>query len=117
MNTNPHYLKVVLDKNAIIVEFECTLRDIKSDFIDVIGKNWFDTFIDSIDKEKVLKVFNGLLNNQTEKWKTYENDVKFLDGQHKFIDFINEVIIKDSEKFTSSFGVEHIDNYKSPTKS
>ena len=110
MNKNQHYIKVVLDKNATIVKFECTLRDVKPDSTDVIGKNWFDTFIDNKDKETVFKVFTNLLNWQTATWKTYENDIKCLDGKHKFIDFENEIIIKDGEKFISSYGVEHMDN-------
>jgi len=111
MKNNPHYLKVILDRDATIVEFECTLRDIKSDFSDVIGKNWFDTFIESSDKETVLKVFTDLLNNNNiEQLNTYENDIKCADGHHKLIDFHNETITKNSEKFISSFGVEHIDN-------
>ena len=110
MKTNPHYLKVVLDKNAIIVEFECTLRDAYvTSTNDVIGKNWFDTFIDTNDKENVLKIFNELLDNQTEKWETYRNDVHCLNGSHRYIDFINEVITKDGKRFISSYGVEHMD--------
>lgn len=107
MNYNPHYIKVVLDKNADIVEFDCTLKDTQSQLLNKqIGKNWIDTFIDISDRDEILKVFNGLLQNQTEEWETYENDIKCIDGTHKRIDFINEVIIKDDEKFISSFGVE-----------
>ncbi len=109
MNSNPNFLKVVLDKDATIVEFECTLRDVKVNSFDVIGKNWFDTFINVNDIEKVLITFNDLLNNQTGKWKTYKNDVRCMDGSHKFIDFTNEVIVKDGEKFISSYGVEYLD--------
>ncbi len=109
MNTNPHYLQVILDKNATIIKFKCTLRnsDIKPE--DVLGKNWFDLFIEDIDKEKVMKVFNGLLSNKTKKWKSFENDI-VIKNQHKFIDFDNELSIKDGELLLFSTGVEHMDN-------
>jgi len=111
MKTNPHFLKVLLDKNATIIEFECTLRETEiTSTDDIIGKNWFDTFIDAGDKENVLRTFNELLNNQTAKWETYKNDICCLNGSHKYIDFINEVITKDDEKFISSYGVENMDN-------
>ena len=107
---NPHYLKVVLNKDALIIEFECTLRDIKFDFSNVIGTYWFDNFISNKDREHVFEVFHSLFNDELEKWKTYNNDVRFPDATHRFIDFNNEMIFKDGEKFISSFGVEHIDN-------
>ena len=108
MNTNPYYLKTVLDNNATIIEFECSIRDVNLDPKDIIGENWFDIFIDNVDKENVLKVFNGLFEN-TKKWETYKNDI-IMGNQHKFINFSNEIIIKNGEQFISSIGTEYIDN-------
>ena len=85
-------------------------KNLKVAIADVIGKNWFDAFIDNVDNEKVFKVFKDLLNNQTDKWKTYKNDIRFTTGQHKFINFTNKIMIRDGEKFISSFGVEYMDN-------
>jgi len=53
----------------------------------------------------VLKVFTDLFNNKTEEWETYNNDIRCVDGSHKFIDFKNEIITKNGERFISSFGV------------
>ena len=111
MKNNPHYIKVVLDKDAKIVDLECTLRDVALDTAGMIGKNWFDTFIETSDKEEVLKIFSDIFKNQTKKWKTFENDIKISDRNHKFIDFTNEIFSKDGEKYIVSFGVEHIDNF------
>lgn len=108
MNNYENYIKVVLDKDANIVKFESTLDDVEIDSKSVIGKNWFETFIDYSDLEKVMNVFNNLLNNQVEEWKTYKNDIKLPDGTHRFIDFTNEVIVVNDEKFISSFGIEHM---------
>lgn len=111
MNTSEHYIKVVLDKDATIVDFECTLREAKiKDMGTVIGKNWFETFIEDSDKENVLKVFTELFNNEPNKWHTYENDIKCMDGRYRLIDFENEIIIKDNIKLLHCFGIEHMDN-------
>ena len=110
MKRNPHYIKVILDKDATIIEFECTLREVKGDLEDVVGKNWFDTFIATTDKDAVLEVFKDFFTTENSKWVTYENDIKCIDGTYRLIDFINEIIVKDGEQFLSSFGVEHYDN-------
>ena len=109
MKENKHFIKVTLDKNAIILTFECTLRDVTINPKDVIGKHWFDTFIDPIDRDSVMKVFDGLFKGELKEWKSYENDIK-INNQHKLIDFDNTLMVKGSEKRLLSIGVEHIDN-------
>lgn len=111
MNDKPYFIKVLLSNEGVIVKFECTLRDGECDPSKVIGKNWFDTFIDTANKETVLRVFHDLFENKTEKWKTFGNDIKCMDGTHRRIDFNNEIIIIDDQKYMSSYGVEYMDNY------
>ena len=110
MTKNPHYIKVILDKNGIIVEFKSTLRGLQYTKEEVIGKNWFDTFIANNDKEEILKVFNDLFNNQTEVWETCNNDIRCKGGGHLYIDFTNDIITINGEKYVYSFGVEYINN-------
>ena len=110
MKKKPHYLKVLISKEAIIIKLECTLRDVKYDPSNVIGINWFDVFIEDGDKETVSKVFNDLFNDKTEEWKTFENDIRCMDGSHKLMDFTNEIVTVDGIKYLSSFGIEHLDN-------
>lgn len=110
MKTHPHHINVLLNRDAIIVKFECSLVDSKVIDSDMIGKNWFDTFIETTDKEKVLTVFKELFDNKTEKWKTYNNDVKCSSNHHRYIDFENEIITKDGQKLLHSYGIEHMEN-------
>jgi hypothetical protein len=51
---NKQYLRAVLDENAIIQEFESTLGIECHSSSDVVGKNWFDIFIDSREGKKYL---------------------------------------------------------------
>lgn len=53
---NKRFIRAVLDKNAIIQEFQCTLNSDCYDSKDVVGKNWFDIFIGPSDHEKVMNV-------------------------------------------------------------
>ena len=48
---------VILNEKGEIVDFYNTIDGIGWDEKEVIGKNWFDIFIDPVDKEKIFKVF------------------------------------------------------------
>lgn len=111
MSRTKPQLEVLLDENGDIIEFSCNLPDVEIDSIDVIGLNWFETFISPSDKDKILEVFKDIIKNNQEKWKTYKNDVKFGNYGHKLIDFENEVIIIDGKKYLKSYGIEHMYNY------
>lgn len=99
---------VVLDENGNIVDFESTLEDIppynKEDFI---GKNWFETFINPADKEKIFTVFKEILKGNLKDFETFENDVYCIDGSHRLIDFYNKLIQKKGKRYTFSVGIEH----------
>ena len=111
MKHKAHFIKVLLSNEGIIVKIDCRLRDSVCDPLEVIGKSWFDTFIDTRDKETVLKVFHELFDNKTEEWKTFGNDIKCPNGGHRRIDFTNEIILIHGQKYMSSYGIEHMDNY------
>lgn len=108
------YMSVVLDKNAIIMEFYSTIEGIKYDKSEVIGKNWFDIFIEPDEQSIVLKLFrdnfysDDLLNENL--WK-HITDIKTNDGHHKLIDFENTILVYDNgKKALFSKGVEHFKN-------
>lgn len=109
MNLIDNYIYVELDINGTILDLKCTLLDCRIDVKDFIGKNWFDCFIETTDKENVLKVFKELLEDKTQEWKTYKNDIK-CPTSHRLIDFTNEVVIRNGEKIICSKGIEHIHN-------
>jgi hypothetical protein len=108
MIKNNHYIRVLLDEEATIVEFECTLLDVTSNYSDMVGKNWFDTFIDVVDKQEIQKIFYNTIHEKNGKWTTYKNDLQ-IDSGHRFIDFENEVIMIENKKYILCIGTEHID--------
>jgi hypothetical protein len=101
------YLRAVLDDNAIIQEFESTLGIECYNNCDVIGKNWFDIFIDSRDYEKVMSVFRSLFDRDEKKWETYANDIKCKNKKHILIDFKNSIEIREGKKYLVFVGTEH----------
>ncbi len=109
MNINPNSIYVELADSGIILDLKSTLLDCPIDVNDFIGKNWFDTFIETTDREKVLKVFKGLFEEKTQEWKTYKNDIKCV-NKYRLIDFTNKIIIKNGRKVICSMGTEHIYN-------
>lgn len=104
-------LNVVLDSNATIIDIESNIRELIIDKREVVGKNWFDAFIETTDRDKVMKVFSGLLNGETDKWKTHHNDIKCENGKHLFLDFENEVVVENEKKRVISKGVLHYQRF------
>ena len=103
----PPYLMVILDQEGTIVEFESTL-DGCLDNPNIKGKNWFDTFIDPKDKDKIWHVFQTLISGDEQTFQSYRNDILCPDGTHRLIDFYNKVLHKDGKPYTFSVGVEHM---------
>ncbi len=103
----PPYIIVILDENGTIIDFESTIEPFCNDK-EVIGKNWFDTFINPHDKEKIFTVFLEILQGNDKAYQTYKNDIFCKDGTHRLIDFYNRLVTKNGKKYTFSFGIEHM---------
>jgi PAS domain S-box-containing protein len=103
------YLIVVLDENANIVEIDLSLEKAQYDPEELIGRNWFEIFIDAEYKGKIKEVFEEVLSGSG-SFTTYENDIVCKDGTHRFIDFYNTVFEKDGKRFVRSIGIEHFNN-------
>jgi len=103
-------ITVILNRDAIIVDIMSDIIELKFAKADVIGKNWFDTFIAPADRDKVMEVFTGLLNGAHKKWHTHRNDIKSQDGKHLLLDFENNIFIENGETYILSKGVLHYDN-------
>jgi PAS domain-containing protein len=108
------YISVTLDKKWDILDFDSTIEGLEYDKSEVIGKNWFDMFIEPDDQNKVLQLFqnnfycNDLLNKNL--WQ-HITDIKTKDGHHKLIDFENTILIYDNgKKVLYSKGVEYFTN-------
>ncbi len=103
------YLMVILNEKGEIVDFYNTIEGIGWDEAEVIGKNWFDIFIDPKDKKKIFTVFKEIIAGNEATYNTYKNDILCKNGTHKLIDFYNRLIDKEDSKYTFSVGIEHID--------
>ena len=108
MSTIPH-LMVILNEKGEIIDFYNTIEGIGWNEKEVIGKNWFDIFIDPQDREKIFRVFKEIIAGNETTYNTYKNDILCKNGSHKFIDFYNRLIDKNGSKYTFSIGIEHID--------
>ena len=105
-----NYIKVKLDTQGNILEFDSTFENLVYDENDIVGKNWFDLFIDESDKQKLKDVFKTIIEGDETKWKFYNNDIKCLDGTHKYMDFTNTLHVENGKKIIESIGVEHFEN-------
>jgi PAS domain S-box-containing protein len=105
------YLEVVLDEDANIVEYNSTIADTDYKPSEVIGKNWFDTFISTDDKNKIMIIFHDIINGSERVWQSYGNDVLCKNNRHKLIDFHNSVYTKNNKKYIKSIGIEHHNNH------
>jgi PAS domain-containing protein len=108
---NQLYISITLDEKGYILDFESIIEGLKYDKSEVIGKNWFDMFIEPIDQSEVLKLFrdnfysDDLLNKSL--WQ-HITDIKTKDGHHKLIDFENTILVYDNgKKALYSKGIEH----------
>lgn len=108
--SNKSSITVVLNSKAIIIDIKSDIIELKFEKEEVIGKNWFDIFIEPSDRDKVMEVFNALINGETKKWHTHSNDIKSQDGKHLFLDFENETYTENGETYILSKGVLHYDN-------
>ena len=62
----------------------------------IIGKNWFDNFIPKGDINKLKKVFNDVLNNQSGLASHYESIIINSQGEERYISW-NNTIIRDTD--------------------
>jgi len=107
----PLYISVVLDEQGDILDFESTIEGVEYDKSEVIGRNWFELFIEPDEQSEILKLFkdnfynDDLLNKSL--WK-YTTDIKTKDCHHKLIDFENSILIyENGKKALYSKGMEH----------
>lgn len=104
-------IRVILDEKGNILDYESTIKGLEYDKSEVIGKNWFDIFIEPEDQSKVLKLFNDNFysNDLLDKslWQ-HITDIKTKDQYHKLIDFENTILVYDNGKKALYLkGVEH----------
>lgn len=66
--------------------------------LDMIGKDWFTTFISDKDRDYVISVFEKLMQGEIEPVEYTENEVVSKSGRVKLIAWHNRIIRDDSGK-------------------
>lgn len=86
---NDHLFRVTLDINANIIEFDEGTSGISGySSSEVLGKNWFETFIPEEDLDEILAVFKGFLAGDLSFWE-YQNKITCKDGSTYLIQWKN----------------------------
>jgi len=100
---------VVLNSEAIIVEYEDRADLLGYAKDEVIGKNWFEVFISSPDMSKAKEVFSSLFEKkEISKLDSYANDIRKKNCKHVLIDFDNQMFFdSNSELFVRADDNEH----------
>ena len=69
---------------------------------ELIGKNWFDTFLPEKIREDVRTVFKKLLSGDIEPVEYYQNPVLTREGEKKIIAWYNTLITDESGKIVGT---------------
>lgn len=102
-------LIILIDSNGVIRNYECRFDEmICYTPEEIIGKNWFDVFIDENDKDKIRPVFKDIMNNHPEEYLFFRNDILSKDGRHILLDFHNRLISLNDKKYIFSIAIEHL---------
>ncbi len=97
---NEKYLRAVLDENATIVSFESNLlHNHGYPLEEVVGKNWFDMFVDASDMKETMDYFREIISAKDGKIYRRTNDIILKDKTHMLLDFENTTFTKDGKKF------------------
>lgn len=84
---------MVIDQNhtvTLINESGCRVLGYSKE--EIIGKNWFDTFLPSTNREEVKTVFTKIIASQMENVEYFENKVITKSGELRDIAWHNNVI-------------------------
>ena len=69
---------------------------------EIIGKNWFDTFVPEKIREDVRTVFKELINGDILPVEYYQNPVLTREGEEKIIAWYNTLITDESGKIVGT---------------
>ncbi len=63
---------------------------------EIVGKNWFDTFIPEYEKARVKAGFSKLIAGETAPLNPFENIIVTRDGEERLIEW-NNTVLKDTQ--------------------
>ncbi len=82
------------EKVCLINKNGCEILGYAED--EVIGKNWFDSFLPENYRTQVRAVFKKLLNGEIAAYKYYENPILTKQGEERIIAWHNTVLTDDA---------------------
>lgn len=86
-------IQIVLNRDGSIAQINqagCNLLGQDKEFI--IGRNWFDHYVDSKDCGQVKAVFNNIITGQIEPFEFYENIILTAAGEKRLISWHNALL-------------------------
>ena len=69
---------------------------------DIVGRNWFDTFLPEDSREEIRELFINLLSKQGDMLEYYQNSIVTLGGEHRLIAWHNTLLYDDEGNITAS---------------
>lgn len=80
----------------------------------LLGKNWFDCFIPEDIYERIYNIFKSIMRGDIENIEYYENQIKTLNGEQRFISWHNTIKKNHKNQIigTLSSGIDITDNKK-----
>lgn len=107
---NVPILIILIDSKGIIKNYECRFDEtICYTHEEIIGKNWFEVFIDPNDKEQIYEVFQTMIReDDTQDYIFFRNDIICKKGNHVLLDFHNRFISYNNKKYVFSIAIEHL---------
>ncbi|MCP4614080.1 MAG: PAS domain S-box protein [Planctomycetes bacterium] len=87
---------------SIINKKGCQILGYQED--EIIGRNWFDSFIPEQNRENTKAVFNKLLSGEVKLTEYYENPILTKSGEERVISWHNTVLRDEQGKITAILG-------------
>ncbi|MBN2111447.1 MAG: PAS domain S-box protein [Methanosarcinaceae archaeon] len=86
--------------NIVLTNAKCC-EELEYSEDELIGSNWFDTVILPEDREKMLEVFNRILNGDLDSVEYFENCIFTKNGEKKLLSWQNSYMRDPSGKITT----------------
>lgn len=115
-------IKLVLTKEGVVLAINQKGADLLGYPKDqIIGKNWFETFVPEENVRKIKEVFSKIIRGELdEDSKSYVNPIKRSDGKHILVRWTNSYIKDDSGEIYATFGsgedISELESAKKQTK-
>ena len=94
---------VVIDRDQkIVLANRKTCEVLGCEEKDIIGKNWFDTFIPEQERDMTKGVFRDLMAGNIEPWEYAENPLMTMSGEKRLIAWHNSVIRDENGRIVAT---------------